>query len=158
MGLIQSWSLVVCEYYAYHRIHPQKKTNKKNTPTFFNTSFFGRKLGDGCEHIVPTPPFLGFLSVLLEVFIYLFIFFFLKEKKKRTNTVTVAHLGGLMAGVVMPPRLQKPRWLYVKAIAQLISDMEIHRNVYWSAAGGVKPLCCNLTLASPSSGVSLERL
>ena len=84
VGLIQSWSLVVCEYYAYHRTHPQKKTNKKNTPTFFNTSFFGRKLGDGCEHIVPTPPFLGFLSVLLEVFfIYLFIYFCRKKKKNK---------------------------------------------------------------------------
>ena len=141
----------------------------------FNASFFGRKLGDECEHTHTQSLHFWVLSVLLR---FLDFYFCRKKKQKNThthmwdqsteetNTITVAHLGGSMAalkslgsgGVVMPPIATKPRSLYVKVIAQLISDTEIHRNVYSSAAGGVKPLCCNLTLASPSNGVSLERL
>lgn len=46
----------------------------------------------------------------------------------------------------------------VKVSVQLISSVKIYTNVHLSAAGSIKPLCCNLTLASPSNRPSWERL
>lgn len=101
-------------------------------------------------------------SCILEVLFYFVekIKTHLGSEHQRDNTWA---LNGLMVvlksfgsgRVVIPPHCKADM---VEVIAQLISAVKIYKNVHLKAAGSIKPLCCNLTLASPSNSPSRERL